>query len=76
MTAYVIPNAGTILIRDGFAERVLGTILVDDDSAVLHTEDGTSVVLADDAAGVAFIRQQAGLPFTAALKGHDPEERS
>ena len=61
MSVYVIPRAGTALLHDDSVERVLGVILIDDDSAILHAEDGRCVVLASDPAGVAFIKAQAGL---------------
>lgn len=72
-SVHVIPNAGTLLIDDeglqscgpvraATVRRVLGTLIIDDDTAILHADDGTSIVLGDTPRGVAFIRAQAGLP--------------
>lgn len=67
---HVIPNAGTMLIEGsdgdgdgiGTARPVYGTIIIDGETAILHTDDGPAVVLADTPASLAFILAQAGLP--------------
>lgn len=57
----VIPKAGTLLVDGSAIRRVLGTLIIDDETAILHTDDGPAVVLADDPRSLAFVKAQAGL---------------
>jgi hypothetical protein len=48
---------GTASVR-----RVLGTLIIDGRCAMLHTEDGEAVTLADTPRGLASVMTQAGIP--------------
>jgi hypothetical protein len=66
---HVIPNVGTMLmdssngdgpVRASSVRRVLGTLIIDAETAILHCDDGPAVVLADNPRSLAFIKAQAG----------------